>query len=280
MIALGCCSGSALRSSPITMRCSGPVARAGPEARSAPGAAAGAEAACPSSLGGAGLSGGGLHRRQAEGLRGPRLSPRPAEGDRCVRRLHDGRRRRRARLWPRTPARASMPRCAISGQPGQVAVLERGDRRPAARPRCAVDVSASLSPDALRRAAAHFADPRASAWWRHLLCPAGGGQRRGGGLLALPDRHQGGRGAAIAAPIGCHGAFYMFRRNSGRRCRRTPSMTTSSCPCAWSRQGRGPSMTAPSWRRRRSAPTGRRSSAAGAHRLRQCAAGAVAVAAG
>ncbi|BAF90624.1 putative intercellular adhesion protein A [Azorhizobium caulinodans ORS 571] len=72
------------------------------------------------------------------------------------------------------------------------------------------DVSASLSPDALRRAAAHFADPRIGVVaGTYALRAAGSAGEAGYWRYQTAIKAD---EAALAAPIGCHGAFYMFRR--------------------------------------------------------------------
>lgn len=72
------------------------------------------------------------------------------------------------------------------------------------------DVSAHLSPDALRRAAAHFADPGVgvvAATYALRQAGSAGEARYWAYQTAIKADE-----AALAAPIGVHGAFYLFRR--------------------------------------------------------------------
>lgn len=115
-------------------------------------------------------------------------------------------------------ARAALARTGLVAQlvvhrrnRGKLAVLQQAIE--AAREELIVltDVSAMLPPDALRRAAAHFADarlgavgggyaldaasPGEAAYWRHQVAV-----KRGE--------------AALGAPLGLHGAFWAFRREA------------------------------------------------------------------
>ena len=72
------------------------------------------------------------------------------------------------------------------------------------------DVSALLPPDALRRAAAHFADPSLGAvGGTYLLdAPGSAGEQRYWAFQRAVKRGE----AALGAPLGMHGAFWAFRR--------------------------------------------------------------------
>ena len=72
------------------------------------------------------------------------------------------------------------------------------------------DVSAHLSPDSLKRAAAHFADPGigvVAATYALRQAGSAGEARYWAYQTAIKADE-----AALAAPIGVHGAFYLFRR--------------------------------------------------------------------
>ncbi|WP_051357446.1 sugar transferase [Azorhizobium doebereinerae] len=72
------------------------------------------------------------------------------------------------------------------------------------------DVSASLSTDALRRAAAHFADPAVGVVAAtYALREAGSTGEAGYWRYQTAIKAD---EAALAAPVGVHGAFYLFRR--------------------------------------------------------------------
>lgn len=76
------------------------------------------------------------------------------------------------------------------------------------------DVSASLSADALRRAAAHFADPAVGVVaGTYALRQAGSAGEAGYWRYQTAIKAD---EAAVAAPIGVHGAFYLFRRELWR----------------------------------------------------------------
>ncbi len=76
------------------------------------------------------------------------------------------------------------------------------------------DVSASLSVDALRRAAAHFADPAVGVVaGTYALRQAGSAGEAGYWRYQTAIKAD---EAAVAAPIGVHGAFYLFRRELWR----------------------------------------------------------------
>lgn len=72
------------------------------------------------------------------------------------------------------------------------------------------DVSAMLPADALRRAAAHFADPGLGAVGGTYLLEAPGAAGEAG-YWAYQRRVKQGE-AALGAPLGMHGAFWAFRR--------------------------------------------------------------------
>ena len=93
---------------------------------------------------------------------------------------------------------------------GKVAVLNAASAAVAESIVALTDVSAMLPRDALRRAAAHFADPRLGA--------VGGTYRLGAsgvageaGYWAYQRAVKAGE-AALGAPLGMHGAFWAFRR--------------------------------------------------------------------
>lgn len=76
------------------------------------------------------------------------------------------------------------------------------------------DVSASLSVDALRRAAAYFADPAVGVVaGTYALRQAGSAGEAGYWRYQTAIKAD---EAAVAAPIGVHGAFYLFRRELWR----------------------------------------------------------------
>lgn len=93
---------------------------------------------------------------------------------------------------------------------GKVAVLN--DTIPMADTEIVVltDVSAMLPPDAIRRAVAHFVDPRLGAvGGTYKLREAGcGGEAAYWKMQRAVKRGE----AALGAPLGLHGAFYAFRR--------------------------------------------------------------------
>jgi cellulose synthase/poly-beta-1,6-N-acetylglucosamine synthase-like glycosyltransferase len=74
------------------------------------------------------------------------------------------------------------------------------------------DISAMLPPDALRRTAAHFADPRLGAvGGTYLLERAGSaGEAKYWQYQVAVKRGE----AALGAPLGLHGAFWAFRREA------------------------------------------------------------------
>ncbi|MFC7474209.1 glycosyltransferase family 2 protein [Dankookia sp. GCM10030260] len=74
------------------------------------------------------------------------------------------------------------------------------------------DISAMLPPDALRRAAAHFADPRLGAvGGTYVLERAGSaGEAKYWQYQVAVKRGE----AALGAPLGLHGAFWAFRREA------------------------------------------------------------------
>lgn len=101
---------------------------------------------------------------------------------------------------------------AFTGNRGKLAVLNEAIGAMGPGLVALSDISAHLAPDALRRAVAHFADARQGA--------VGGGYeltRAGSAGEAMYWRVQTAtkKGeAALGAPLGLHGAFWMFRREA------------------------------------------------------------------
>lgn len=93
---------------------------------------------------------------------------------------------------------------------GKVAVLNETIGAATGEIVALTDASAMLDPDALRRAVAHFADPRVG-----VVCPTYRVDRSENPGERAYWAHQVGvkaDEAAVAAPMGAHGAFYLFRR--------------------------------------------------------------------
>ncbi len=93
---------------------------------------------------------------------------------------------------------------------GKVAVLNDGIAMAASEVIVLSDVSAMLPPDAIRRAAAHFADPRLGAvggTYRLQQASCDGEAAYWSVQLGVKRGE-----AALGAPLGLHGAFYAFRR--------------------------------------------------------------------
>ena len=95
---------------------------------------------------------------------------------------------------------------------GKLATLERRIREAREEIVALSDASAILSLDALKRVAAHFADPRLGAvgGTYALFAPGAESEARFWGAQTAVKRAE----AAIGAPIGLHGAFYAFRRDA------------------------------------------------------------------
>ncbi len=93
---------------------------------------------------------------------------------------------------------------------GKVAALNAGLAATRAELVALTDVSAELPCDALRQAAAHFADPEVGVVCGsyHLASPGSEGER----AYWEYQRRIKAAEAAVAAPMGAHGAFYVFRR--------------------------------------------------------------------
>jgi len=94
---------------------------------------------------------------------------------------------------------------------GKVAALNAGLAATRADLVALTDVSAELPPDALKRAAAHFADPEVGVVCGAyaLAAPGSEGERA---YWAYQRRVKAAE-AAVAAPMGAHGAFYVLRRS-------------------------------------------------------------------
>ncbi len=94
---------------------------------------------------------------------------------------------------------------------GKVAALNAGLAATRAKLVAFTDVSAELPDNALRRAAAHFADPDVGlvCGTYSLTAPGSEGERA---YWAYQRRIKTAE-AALAAPMGAHGAFYMLRRS-------------------------------------------------------------------
>jgi cellulose synthase/poly-beta-1,6-N-acetylglucosamine synthase-like glycosyltransferase len=121
-----------------------------------------------------------------------------------------------------TDGTAALARAALAGSGLDAAVLDHAANRgklavlqeaiAAARTDIVAltDVSAMLPPDALRRAAAWFADPRLGAvgGTYALERPGSAGERTYWAMQTAVKRGE----AALGAPLGFHGAFWAFRR--------------------------------------------------------------------
>lgn len=117
-------------------------------------------------------------------------------------------------------ARAALasPACAgldawvrdLGANRGKVAVLNRMVAEARTEVVALTDVSAMLPPDALRRAAAWFADPALGAvgGTYALARPGSAGEATYWSLQTAVKRGE----AALGAPLGLHGAFWAFRR--------------------------------------------------------------------
>jgi cellulose synthase/poly-beta-1,6-N-acetylglucosamine synthase-like glycosyltransferase len=93
---------------------------------------------------------------------------------------------------------------------GKVAVLNETIAAATGEIVALTDASAMLEPDALRRAVAHFADPAVG-----VVCPTYRVDRSENAGERAYWAHQvqvKADEAAVAAPMGAHGAFYLFRR--------------------------------------------------------------------
>jgi len=94
---------------------------------------------------------------------------------------------------------------------GKAAALNAGLAASRAEVAALTDVSAALPPDALKRGAAHFTDPGVGVvcGTYRLAAPGSEGERA---YWAYQRRVKAAE-AAVAAPMGAHGAFYMLRRS-------------------------------------------------------------------
>jgi cellulose synthase/poly-beta-1,6-N-acetylglucosamine synthase-like glycosyltransferase len=101
---------------------------------------------------------------------------------------------------------------ALSPNRGKVAVLNSTIASVAEPVVALTDVSAMLPADALRRAAAHFADPGLGAVGGTYLLSAPGAAGETG-YWAYQRAVKLGE-AALGAPLGMHGAFWAFRRTA------------------------------------------------------------------